>query len=90
MPTYIVYDKLSGEILNVHREIMAETGETIELSNKEVIEAIKDSLPVGLKTSIAVVDEHPMPVRGYTYSIDLNTEKLMLLEKGPKKGSNMK
>ena len=85
MPVYVVYNKSSGEILNVHREIMAETDETVKLNDKEVMGQLKNTLPKGKKMAVTVVDEYPKPVRGYSYFIDLNTEKLMLIESRPKK-----
>jgi hypothetical protein len=90
MPTYIVYENSSGKIFNVHREIMADTDETTELSDKEVMDQVKGTLPKGVKLAVTVVDEYPKPVRGYSYYIDLNTESLMLIENRPKKRSKKK
>ncbi len=85
MSVYFVYDKSSGEILHVHREIMAESDKTVNLSEQQVMDEVKDLLPKKAKTGVAAADEYPNPVRGYTYYIDLNTEKLMMIENRPKK-----
>ncbi len=84
MATYIVYDKSSGKIHHVHREIMAESGETVELEDRQVIDAVKDLLPKGAEVAVAATEEHPKPVRGHNYYIDLNTGKLMSIERMPK------
>lgn len=90
MFVYLVYDQSTGEILHVHREIMAESDKTIQLSDRQVMNEIKALLPKKTKTRVAAVDEYPNPVRGYTYSIDLNTEKLMMIENRVKKRSKKK
>lgn len=90
MSVYFVYDKSTGEILHVHREIMAESDKTVKLSDKKVMNLMKALLPKKVKVAVAFADEYPTPVRGYTYYIDLNTEKLMMIKNRPKKRSKRK
>jgi hypothetical protein len=90
MSVYFVYDSSTGEILHIHREIMAESDKTVQLSDQQVMEEIKALLPLKTKTKVAVADEYPNPVRGYTYYIDLNTGKLMMIENRAKKRSKKK
>jgi len=83
MPTYIIYDRKDGRILQTHREYYMGADETSELEHSEILELIKDSLPKGCEPAVAAIDEF-RPQRGYHDYIDLDTGELIRVEAPPK------
>lgn len=81
MPSYIIYNKATGDILHVHREYYMGSEQTVEVDEKRMIEELGDILPNDVDFGILAVDETPRPVRGYRYYVDLRTSKLMLVER---------
>ena len=81
MPSYIIYDKATGDILHVHREYYMGSEQAVEVDEKRMIKELSDMLPKDVKFGILAVDESPQPVRGYRYYVDLTTSKLMLVER---------
>lgn len=81
MPSYIIYDKATGDILHVHKEYYMGSEQTIEVDEKRMMEELSETFPKDVKLGVLAVDELPQPVRGYRYYVDLRTSKLMLIER---------
>ena len=85
MPSYIFYDKATGDIFHVHKEYYMGSEQTVEVDEKRMMEEFNDIFPRDVELGVMAVDESPQPVRGYRYYVDLRTSKLMLVEKPRKK-----
>lgn len=80
MPSYIIYDKSNGQVMAVHREILAETEATVALPEKEVMAAAGFSAEEQLALGVLAVDERPPARRGYRLYVDPNLKRLVELE----------
>lgn len=85
MPTYVAYNKADGTVLHVHCEYLMDSEVPIELSEKEVLNAIKDTLPKKTDIGLLTTEETPYPKKGYCYLVDLSSNKLMLVKNPPRK-----
>jgi hypothetical protein len=80
VPIYVIYNKNTGEILHIHREYLMDSEESMELSEEEVFNEVKEMLPEGIEAGLTTADDSLKPVRGYRYYVDLSSGKLMLVE----------
>jgi len=81
MPSYVFYDKTSGDILHVHREYYMSSEQTVEVDETRLMRELGELLPKDVEVQVLAVDESPQPVKGYRYYVDLRTSRLMLVEK---------
>ena len=84
MPTYIIYDKATGDILHVHREYYMGSDQPIEVDKKRLMEELGEILPRDAQIGVLATEESPQPVRGYRYYVDLATNGLMWVERPPR------
>ena len=80
MPTYIIYDKATGQIAHVHREYYMDSEKTLELDEGAMLKELTEILPSGIELGVIACEKEPEPVRGYRYYVDLNTDRLMMTE----------
>lgn len=77
---YVLYDKTSGEVLAWHREIFAESDETVALSEKEVLAATGYTSAEDINVAVLAVDERPQARKGYRVYVEPNIKQLIELE----------
>jgi hypothetical protein len=85
MPVYVAYDKADGTVLHVHSEYLMDSDVPIELSEKEILNVIKGTLPKKADVGLLASDEDLCAKRGYRYHVDLSSDKLMLTKNPPRK-----
>lgn len=83
MPTYVFYDRKTGEIAHVHRTLFMDSGQTLDLSEDELFQEVGPLLPEGVDLGVATNDEPLRPPRGKRYYVDPTTRRLALLEAAP-------
>ena len=76
MPVYIFYDKKSGQILHIHREIIADTGKTVELNPDQLLREFKNLLPRKVDAAVLTLEKELEREHGYRYSVDTNAKRL--------------
>ncbi len=85
MPVYLFYDKKSGEILHIHREIIADTGKTVELNPDQILKDFQNLLPPKADAAVLTLEQDPERNRGYRYSVDVGAKRLKKVRKPSRK-----
>jgi hypothetical protein len=80
MPTYVIYDTDSGDIVHVHREYYQGAPQTIEVDQERMMSELQGMLPKDKTLAVLVTEESLHPVRGQYYRVDPSTAQLMRLE----------
>jgi hypothetical protein len=90
MPVYLFYDKKTGAILHLHREIAAETGKTVELNPEQLLKEFKSLLPPKADAAVLTLEQEPERAHGFRYSVDTGAKRLKKMVKpwGKKKESS--
>jgi hypothetical protein len=76
MPVYLFYDKKSGEILHIHREVAAETGRTVELNPDQLLKDFRSLLPPKADAAVLALDQEPEREHGFRYAVDAGSKRL--------------
>lgn len=83
MSTYIIYNNNTGEILNVHREYLQGSTETLELGDDEILSQIKGLIPAQVKIGILGIKKELELERGYSFYVDVKNKKLIKIKSPP-------
>jgi hypothetical protein len=85
MSVYLFYDKKSGEILHIHREVYMDSGKTVDLNPKQVLKEFRNLLPPKADVGILTLEKTPERQRGFDYFVDPGLKRVIKKEKPPRK-----